>query len=870
MADPTYSPTDIDLLTRAVAAEAQDQPDDGQAAVAHVVLNRLAAGGYGGNTLGQIVMSGSSTPSPQFEPTGNPSSAFYSLRSTDPAYQHAAQIVQGVLSGDTPDPTNGATNFYAPKAQAALGRQPPTWAKGDPLATIGGHVFYAPKGTVDRGQVTAANRPPQADNVPNLGSPDLPALAYAPTAAPAAAPTGKPTTMASDAPAQSDADYLDALAPKPASATPLGVSFAPAATPSSDTAYLDALAPKAAPAVVAPDTKAAPASKATLTPSQVASGADPATGERVVGGKPFSSDASHFNNLLAFANGGLQGAGTDLMAATAALKAKLYDGNSLPLSDLYSQAKSTYEGGKAANAAANPISSALAETGGSLATALPAIALGGAGVAGAGNALMNSARAVPALASAVPAAEGVGSFLSGVAGAGKGLGNMLMRGGSLAANGAIQGATAGAISSGLSDQPIGDQVTQGAKLGAVGGVAFPVIGSAVGGLTNKLLGAASVSPETAQLAQAARDTYNIPIRAGQISESPGVRFLDSSLSRTPGMGYTAANAAQGSAFNTAVANTFGETADKITPQVMAAAKTRIGGVMNDVASKSSIVQDAPFIAGLKNVAQEAGSVLAPSEQKILGTQMQNVMSKFENGQPMTGEAYQALTRTGSPLDRVMNSNDSNLRHYAGQIKDTLDDALERSTPPDQLAALQQARSQYKAMKTIEPLVASSVDGSVSPAKLMTAVKSSYSNMAYGGGGQLGDLARIGQRFLKEPPSSGTAERLQSGSFINKLGNLGIAATGAGTVLPFAAPYASDAVVPALASMAAGYGAGRIASSVLRSPGAANRLINSSLGNPQVPGAVSNLVTGAAPAAVPLAYNRLMLAPPVPQNSIGGR
>lgn len=32
-------------------------------------------------------------------------------------------------------------------------------------------------------------------------------------------------------------------------------------------------------------------------------------------------------------------------------------------------------------------------------------------------------------------------------------------------------------------------------------------------------------------------------------------------------------------------------------------------------------------------------------------------------------------------------------------------------------------------------------------------------MAVGNGGDLGDLARIGQRFLKEAPNSGTADRM---------------------------------------------------------------------------------------------------------------
>ena len=55
------------------------------------------------------------------------------------------------------------------------------------------------------------------------------------------------------------------------------------------------------------------------------------------------------------------------------------------------------------------------------------------------------------------------------------------------------------------------------------------------------------------------------------------------------------------------------------------------------------------------------------------------------------------------------------------------------------------------MKTIEPLVAKSPTGDISPALLMSQVNKSYGGMAYNGGGDMGDLARIGQKFLKEPP-----------------------------------------------------------------------------------------------------------------------
>ena len=73
-----------------------------------------------------------------------------------------------------------------------------------------------------------------------------------------------------------------------------------------------------------------------------------------------------------------------------------------------------------------------------------------------------------------------------------------------------------------------------------------------------------------------------------------------------------------------------------------------------------------------------------------------------------------MTRKGAPLDRLMNSADSNIRFYAGQLRDSLDEALERAAPADVVDSLRKARAEYKALKTIEPLAAKSTTGDIAP------------------------------------------------------------------------------------------------------------------------------------------------------------
>src|SRR6185437_11385875 len=392
-------------------------------------------------------------------------------------------------------------------------------------------------------------------------------------------------------------------------------------------------------------------------------------------------------------------------------------------------------------------------------------------------------------------------------------GNMLLRAATGAAGGAALGG-AGTLAAGGSLDQAGSNVLKGAGIGASAGI--------VGSAANKLLGAGA-SPAVAQLAQLARDKYGIPLGPGQITTNPAIRMADSVVNRMPMSGGTASRDAQLGAFNRAVSNTFGENADALTPDVMANAKSRIGAVFDSVAARTpSIKADPTFDQNMLDAMTTAQQTLTDAEVKPLSNQFDNIVGKFQQGDnSIDGATYQALTRKGAPLDRAMQSDNPNVRFAAGQMRDALDEALQRSAPADALADLQRARSQYKALKTVEPLAAKAATGTISPALLSGAVRQSYGDVAYGGGGNLAELARIGQQFLKEPANSGTPERLAAMRVLGVGGG-----TGAGLV--------GLAMNPGAIPMAALGGAGYLAASkgagaLLRSNALANMLIRSGTG-----------------------------------------
>src|SRR5262245_4243299 len=90
-------------MIRTIAFEASGESDEGKAAVAYVILNRVKSGVWG-DSIKDVV-----THPWQFEPWMTRRKEMEKLSRDDPSYQHAAQIADAVLTGQMADPTAGAT-----------------------------------------------------------------------------------------------------------------------------------------------------------------------------------------------------------------------------------------------------------------------------------------------------------------------------------------------------------------------------------------------------------------------------------------------------------------------------------------------------------------------------------------------------------------------------------------------------------------------------------------------------------------------------------------------------------------------------------------------------------------------------------------
>jgi hypothetical protein len=133
----SLKPADRDAAIRTIYGEAADQGPNGQAAVANVIRNRVLDGSYG-KSASDVVHAPN-----QFEPWNTAAGRARMNSMTPEEYESIGNIVDNVWGGKIKDQTGGATHFYAPGAQAALGRNAPNWDDGTGLK-IGDHLFFKP------------------------------------------------------------------------------------------------------------------------------------------------------------------------------------------------------------------------------------------------------------------------------------------------------------------------------------------------------------------------------------------------------------------------------------------------------------------------------------------------------------------------------------------------------------------------------------------------------------------------------------------------------------------------------------------------------------------------------------------------------
>lgn len=409
-----------------------------------------------------------------------------------------------------------------------------------------------------------------------------------------------------------------------------------------------------------------------------------------------------------------------------------------------------------------------------------------AGTLGVGGAAANGLRAVAPALSSAPA---VANVLRAVETAG-------LAGGNLASRTAGAGVN-GLLSAGLVDP---NDAAAGGLIGAatpsvIGG--FTKAGSAAAGLLRPAAG------QPATLADKAVNQFGIPLGVGDLSRSNATRALRSVLNDTPLVGKIGERQQEAvqEGFNAAVGSTFGAKAPKLTPEVMDAAKKRLGAEFDRIWNNNALVVDAPMFQKLQEM-QTLAEKLPANEGGAIKRELQDLFSKMQSDNSgalvVPGEV---ANRFQSYLRRRAESG-GGIKNELNDLRQTIIGAFNRSVAPSDAAALTANRAAYKAFKTVEPLmnsaevgVAGRIGGDVPAGLLPGAVLRSYGNAA---GTPLGDLAQIGSQFVADrvPRTGGSARAMIQNSAI-------AGALGAGA---FTNPGLAAVATPIAAAVEYGLGA----------------------------------------------------------------
>jgi hypothetical protein len=178
--------------------------------------------------------------------------------------------------------------------------------------------------------------------------------------------------------------------------------------------------------------------------------------------------------------------------------------------------------------------------------------------------------------------------------------------------------------------------------------------------------------------------------------------------------------------------------------------------MDDAAARGTTLDDT-LNTGLGVYADNLNATIPKSEQGPLLKNIADLRAAAQaNGGVIPGTVLQKVrTNIGTMM------NNPAIGDSADDLRELLDDAVQRTTPAADQAALALSRQQYRALKQIEPAVNASTSD-ISPKALMSSLstKANRTQTLYGKGNQdLVQLAKDARAVMPDPlANSGTPER----------------------------------------------------------------------------------------------------------------
>lgn len=263
--------------------------------------------------------------------------------------------------------------------------------------------------------------------------------------------------------------------------------------------------------------------------------------------------------------------------------------------------------------------------------------------------------------------------------------------------------------------------------------------------------------------------HGVPVYPGQLSSNPlinNIYDLSKSLSVMGDRG----GIRQQEAFTRAAGRTAGVNAPELSQATLDSATRNIVQRMDDIFSQTTVRDDPQLMRLLANIETTSSRALQPAQRGYITSalnEITNALARAPRSVGVPGTEYWNMIKRGSvsAINNALNSDDPTVAAIARQLKQGLEQSLERNAPVAFRDPIRQARSQYANLKTIEPMALKSGEDAVTATGLLNRVVNEQGNVR----GPLGQLAKAGKRLLQPPKSSGSIERSGALGWLAALG-----------------------------------------------------------------------------------------------------
>lgn len=335
--------------------------------------------------------------------------------------------------------------------------------------------------------------------------------------------------------------------------------------------------------------------------------------------------------------------------------------------------------------------------------------------------------------------------------AGRSEGPLVLRAASGATQGAIQGGEVGLLQHNLGPDPSYGEIGPGIAANTAFGVLSPFVRAAF---------TPTIAPSIARTALAGSDlgvdtTLPQLVQTGRAGVRPG------------------GSTDQLSQFTRALSRTMGGDTPVLDESAMSDIRDKLSAGYQQVIPRINVPSNEPQLAA------NLGQIDAQAMQRFRGNpsalakvqgQIDNVRDALNSG--ISGQVFQEMTGYSGDITQLTNNPETKV--IGIKLRQALNDAVERNAAPEDAATLNDLNGKWLNMSVLDPVVSKTLpSGVVNPRLVAPAVQSAVGDYAFGGGGDLATLGKIGALL---PPSLPTGEAKSVGHGLRNLLLGGLGAT----------------------------------------------------------------------------------------------